>query len=80
MQHRDVANLNKFSFVPEANLHLQSSPEYFNCYDASTFSTFPTEFYEFVQKNSSLFKSITQYSQKRDLVLSPCYTACLDTS
>lgn len=43
-QHCDVANLNKFSFVPEGNLHLQSPPEYFDCFDVRTLSTFPDEF------------------------------------
>lgn len=41
-QHCDAENLNKFSFVPEGNLHLQSPPEYFNYFD--TLSAFPDEF------------------------------------
>lgn len=39
----DAANLNKFSFVPEGNLHLQSLPEYFNCFDVRARSTFPDD-------------------------------------
>lgn len=53
-QHCDAANMNKFAFVLEGNLHLQSLPEYFNCFDVRTLSTSPDEFYEFI-KNSSLF-------------------------
>jgi len=40
-QPYDVANLNKFPFVPEGNLHLQCPPEYLNCFDVRTLSTFP---------------------------------------
>lgn len=44
MQQRcDAANLNKFSFVPEGNLYSQSLPEYFNCFDVRTHSTFPDD-------------------------------------